>query len=451
MEIIDRPLNKRRLAVLALVLGAGIAASMLVIPANLKKLIILGVIASPAILYLFTRPRVLFYILTFFIFSRIYWYAGFSLFQITYIFAFASWAVYALERRRLVIHDPVFVSLVAAFCILLFTSLVAARDIDSSIYRLKQVIQTMAFLFLTMQFVRSRREFRVFLVVVAAAVVTNNFLPMVIAPPAVYSAPSVIASQGVFRFEGLLFEPNLLAFLQIFVIPIFLFYVFMYRRPVIVRPIAMLAIIGSIAVIVLSFSRGGFLSLAFLLLVLLYLERRNPVLLGLGIVVIVVGLLMVPPSYYIRIGSIFSAISESGDDYPVYTRLKTMKSAIELGIRNPIFGVGLENFKSRSIISSTLNLSVHNAFLQVFTELGVLALGIFTAIIIYNIRIIRGLMKQEDVETARLGMLLLLQHVALLFNAMFIPVAYFPVLWYALALPSLAHYAYCTPPPRGRK
>ncbi|MCK4351323.1 MAG: O-antigen ligase family protein [Candidatus Krumholzibacteria bacterium] len=451
MEIVDRPLNLRRLIVLALILGAGVAALMLVIPANLRKLLILGVIVSPAILFLFTRPRVLFYILTFFIFSKIYWYVGFSLFEITYIFAFVSWAVWALEKRRLVVHDPLFVSLVAAFCLLLFVSLVAARDIDSSIYRLKHFVQLMAFLFLTMQFVGERKEFRIFLIIVALAAVTNNFLPMIITPPEIYSAPSIIASQGVIRFEGLLFEPNLLAFLQIFVIPIFLFYMFMYRRPRIVRPAALLAIIGSIAIIVLSFSRGGFISLVFLLLVLFYLERRNRILLGFGIVLIVVGLILVPPSYYIRIGSIFNALSASGKDYPIFTRLQTMKSAIELGIKNPVFGVGLENFKARTIVFTTFNLTVHNAFLQIFSELGVLAFGFFIAIISYNIRLIRDLMRQEDVETARVGMFLMLQHVAVLFNAMFIPVAYFQVLWYALALPSLAHCAYRPPPTSGRK
>lgn len=448
MEIIDRPLNRRRLTALAIVLGAGVAALVLVMPANLRKLLILGIIVSPAILFLFSKPRILFYILTFFIFSQIYWYFGYSLFEVTYIFAFVSWAVWALDKRRLVVHDPLFVSLVAAFCILLFVSLVAARDIDSSIYRLKQFVQLMAFLFLTMQFVGNRREFRIFLVIVALAVVTNNFFPMIITPPQGFDAPSIIASQGVIRAEGLFFEPNQLAFLQNFVIPIFLFFMFVYRRPRIARPAALLAIIGSIAIIVLSFSRGGFLSFVFLILVLLFIERRNRIMLGIGIVLTVVGLLVVPPSYYIRIGSIFNALSESGDDYPVYTRLQTIKSAIELGIRNPVFGVGLENFKARTVVFTTFNLTVHNAFLQVFTELGVLAFGLFIAVISYNIRVIRDLMRQEDVETAYLGKILMIQLLAVLFNSMFIPAAYDFALWYALVLPSLAHCAY-RPPPNG--
>ncbi len=447
MEIVGRPLNRKRLIVLVLVLGAGVAAMMLVIPASLRKLLILGIIVSPAFLYLFTKPRVLFYILTFFIFSKIYLYYGFSLFEITYIFAFASWAVWALERRRLVVHDPVFVSFVAAFCILMFVSLVAARYIDSSIYRLKQFAQLMAFLFLTMQFVRDRREFRIFLVVVGLAIVTNNFLPMVIMPPEDFTSISIIASQGVIRYEGLVFEPNQIAILQNFVIPIFLFFMFVYRRPRIVRPVALLAIMGSVAIIVLSFSRGGFLSFVFLILVLFYIERRNRIMLGIGVVLILAGLLLVPPSYYVRVGSIFDALSDSGDDYPVYTRLQTMKSAIKLGIKNPVFGVGLENFKSRTAIFTTFRLSVHNAFLQVFVEMGILALGLFIAVISYNIRLIRDLMRQEDAETARLGKFLMIQQLVVLFNAMFIPAAYDFILWYTLALPSLAHCAYRPSPP----
>ncbi len=433
-------------------MAAGITVVLLVIPGSLRKLLIAAVIAIPLFLGLFSKPRILFYILIFCMFSEVYWYFGFAYFQILYVLAFASWVVWALERRRLVVHDPVFVSLAAAFFILLFLSLVAARDIDSSIHRLKQIILLMAYILLTMQFVGDRREFRIFLLVAASAVLASNFLPMIIPPPQVYDAPSIIAAQGVIRFEGLLFEPNLLALLQIFAIPIFVFFILMYRKPFIVRPVALLSIIGSIVIVVISFSRGGFLSLAFLLLVLLYLERRNKLLLGFGLAFIVAGLLMVPPSYYIRIGSIFNALSEAGDDYPVYTRLQTMKSAIQLGIRNPIFGIGLENFKARTIVFTSLNLTVHNALLQIFAELGIAASGFFIAIIVYNVRLIRDMMRQADGETAKLGTILMLQQVSVLFNAMFVPVAYYAVLWFTLALPSIAHRAYRpAPPSSGRK
>ncbi len=433
-------------------MAAGITVVLLVIPGSLRKLLIAAVIAIPLFLGLFSKPRILFYILIFCMFSEVYWYFGFAYFQILYVLAFASWVVWALERRRLVVHDPVFVSLAAAFFILLFLSLIAARDIDSSIHRLKQIVLLMAYILLTMQFVGDRREFRIFLLVVASAVVASNFLPMIIPPPQVYDAPSIIAAQGVIRFEGLLFEPNLLALLQIFAIPIFVFLTLMYRKPFIVRPVALLSIIGSIVIVVISFSRGGFLSLAFLLLVLLYLERRNKLLLGFGLAFIVAGLLMVPPSYYIRIGSIFNALSEAGDDYPVYTRLQTMKSAIQLGIRNPIFGIGLENFKARTIVFTSLNLTVHNALLQIFAELGIAASGFFIAIIVYNVRLIRDMMRQADAETAKLGTILMLQQVSVIFNAMFVPVAYYAVLWFTLALPSIAHRAYRpTTPPSGRK
>lgn len=448
----EKPLNLRRLIFLCLVMAAGITVVLLVIPGSLRKLLIAAVIAIPLFLGLFSKPRILFYILIFCLFSEVYWYFGFAYFQILYVLAFASWVVWALERRRLVVHDPVFVSLAAAFFILLFLSLIAARDIDSSIHRLKQIVLLMAYILLTMQFVGDRREFRIFLLVVASAVVASNFLPMIIPPPQVYDAPSIITAQGVIRFEGLLFEPNVLALLQIFAIPIFVFFVLMYRKPFIVRPVALLSIIGSIVIVVISFSRGGFLSLAFLLLVLLYLERRNKLLLGFGLAFIVAGLLMVPPSYYIRIGSIFNALSEAGDDYPVYTRLQTMKSAIQLGIRNPIFGIGLENFKARTIVFTSMNLTVHNALLQIFAELGIAAFGFFIAIIVYNIRLIRDMMRQADAETAKLGTILMLQQVSVLFNALFIPVAYYAVLWFTLALPSIAHSAYRpAPPPSGRK
>jgi O-antigen ligase len=447
----ERSLNTKRLVFIALLLAASAAVLFVLMPASLRNLVIVGLIGLPAAMYLFDKPKALFYILTFLIFSMIYWYIGFFFFQITYIFAFASWAVWAIARRRFVVHDGLFVCLFVAFSILLFQSLVAARDLDGSIYRLKTLALLMAFLFLTIQFVVDRREFRTFFFIVAVAVLVNNFLPMLFSPPQVYGDPSVIASQGVFRFEGLLFEPNLLAFLQIFIIPVFLFFVFFSRRPFVVRPIALLAIMGSVAILGLTFSRGGFLSLVFLFLVLFYLERRNRWVFGFGVALIVAGLLLVPVDYYIRIGSIFNAASEFTEDYPVYSRLQMMKSALQLGIRNPIFGVGLENCIIRSASYATMRLSVHNALLQVFSELGAFALVVFVAIVAYNMRAIRDMLRQSDVETVRLGKILLVQQLAVLMNAMFVPAAYHNILWYAFLLPSLACRAYRMPAPNGKK
>jgi O-antigen ligase len=420
-------------------------------PGSLRRLIVLAAFVLPLGLFLFSRPRVLFYVLIFLIFSNVHFYIDFLVFKATYIAAIAAWILLALEKRQLVLHDPLFGCLTALFCILLFQSIAAAWYLDRSIYRLKTFTQTMAFIFLTVQFIRDRRDFRVFLMVVSAAVLSANFLPMIVPPPQVYTgAPSIISSQGVFRFEGLLFEPNLIANLQLFIIPVFLFFAFMYRKPV-VRAIALLAVAGSILIVVLSFSRGGFLSLAFLMLVLLYVERRNRILLWAGISVIIITLLLAPPSYYIRIGSIMEAISSSSEDYPVYTRLETMRSALEIGIRNPIFGVGLENFRTRSAVFTSVDLSVHNSFLQIFSELGIFALGFFVAMIVYNIRLLKDLIKQKEREASYIGRFLMIQMLAVIFNSLFIPVAYDTVLWFTLLLPSLAHFVYRPSVSSGRK
>ena len=72
-----------------------------------------------------------------------------------------------------------------------------------------------------------------------------------------------------------------------------------------------------------------------------------------------------------------------------------------------------------------------------------MGLTIFIAIIVYNVRVIRSLMRQDnDPEAAQLGRILLIQHLAVLVNSMFVPISYQTVLWFTLAFPSMARYAY---------
>jgi O-antigen ligase len=180
-----------------------------------------------------------------------------------------------------------------------------------------------------------------------------------------------------------------------------------------------------------------------MLFLLLIIERRNKLILYSGLVVIAAGAFIAPVVYWDRISSIFRLSSYITEDYAIMSRVITMKVAVILGMKNPLFGVGLENFLYHAARYTSFGYVVHNSLLQVFSEMGFPGLLIIISIIIYNFRLISRLARDRtDKERARLGRFLLLQQMSVLFCSMTLPVAYDYVFWSALFMPSIAAYAY---------
>jgi O-antigen ligase len=117
--------------------------------------------------------------------------------------------------------------------------------------------------------------------------------------------------------------------------------------------------------------------------------------------------------------------------------------ALKLGLSHPVIGVGLENFMHAASFYIPYMNVVHNAILQIFSELGLAGLAVFAAIVFYNLRIISSFMRRrDDPDAAQLGRILLVHQLSVLVNSLFLPISYQVVLWFTLALPSIARYAF---------
>jgi O-antigen ligase len=205
----------------------------------------------------------------------------------------------------------------------------------------------------------------------------------------------------------------------------------------------MLSTLASIGVLVLSFSRGGFVGLICLLLTLIVVERRSPTLFFFGLALVAAGIIAMPGVYWERVASLFDFAAKRADDFAIMTRLETMRTALRLGLANPFLGVGIDNFLYHAAYFIPFRLAVHNTFLQIFAELGFAAFAILAGIIAYNMVIVRRMMaRRGDPEAATIGRALLMQQIAVLVDAFFIPVAYDIVFWLMLVLPAIAEYAY---------
>jgi O-antigen ligase len=450
VELYGRPIDARKLAVVIVLLCVILIAAFLLLPTGLVRLLLMGGLLLPVLLFLFDRPKIVFYIFTFLIFSNVDAYAPVPIFQPFAVFLIATLAVALVRGRKLAVYNAQFAVLIIAYLLFSFQSIAVARDLDNALKMFEKLIQIFTYLLLTSQFVGDRREFRYVLAVMVAGVATSNLLPFIVPPPEGYTGPSLIGSQGVLRFQGLAFEPNAIAFWQIFFIPIYIFLMRAYRRHTPVPFLITGLLLVSVTVIILSFSRGAFVSFAVLFLLILYLERKNKALMATGIALVVVAILLIPPTYVVRVNSIINALSDPARDHPAYTRLVTTGVALKLGAKHFITGVGIGNFIHNAAHYTSYPLVVHNALLLIFSELGIFALGALIAIIWYNVKIMRRLMGREnDQEASLLGRMLVLQHIAVLVNSMFLPACYDHVFWYTLALPSFAAFAYRSPPKNG--
>lgn len=221
------------------------------------------------------------------------------------------------------------------------------------------------------------------------------------------------------------------------------------------HPLARLAValflVLAVSAILSTFSRGGFITLASILVLLLVKRSGRGQGLRYVFPVLLVGLAaaaLVPAGYETRLESIFDA---SKDRYgSAGARLTSMKYALELVMEHPLLGVGI----GMNILALNAKglwwTHVHNVYLQIASEVGLPALVVFLLLLA---RLLRGLRRiqsefQGDVRRREVVVLASACEVSLLafcVAAMFHPVAYHVYFYYvagfALALKGIAERA----------
>jgi O-antigen ligase len=443
-ELYGKAIDPRRFMLfIAVPLACCALAAAIVLPPGAMQLALMLLFVLPFLFLCVDRPAIIFYLVILVLFSNLDVYAPFRLYRYLIIFLLASFAIAAANGRRVVTHHPHLIAIAGAFGILAFQSVSVAHVVRLATKDLSALLKIFVAVAIVAQFTRDRKEFRRFLLVLAAGILLSGFLPFVVHPPGRFASLSLLWSQGIVRYEGFVFEPNTFALYQLFLIPLLVFFAAAYRNPRAARPFFLFMVPASIGLLALSFSRGGFVGLACLLVTLVVIERKNKPLFLFGLSLVAASIFLIPGVYWERIGSVFDFATKRAGDFAIYTRLETMRVAFHLGFTHPLLGVGPGNFIPSAAYFIPHGLTVHNLFLQIFAEFGILSLSLFGAIIVYNFRIIRRMMKNsDDPEAAQIGRALLMQHVAMLASSLFLPSTYEIILWFMLALPAIAENAY---------
>jgi O-antigen ligase len=148
-----------------------------------------------------------------------------------------------------------------------------------------------------------------------------------------------------------------------------------------------------IAAVIITFSRGGFLGLiAMALLLVRKIGRRNKSMALAALVLGVVFFLAVAPGAYAgRLATIFDSASDlTGSSSQ---RTEVLKRSFWVTLRYPVTGVGLGNFHHKS----AQELGTHNAYTQVSSEMGIPAMVVYLIFLIHPLRKLR-MMEREMFE-----------------------------------------------------
>jgi len=226
--------------------------------------------------------------------------------------------------------------------------------------------------------------------------------------------------QGV--LGGLFSNPNDLALHLVTIIPLSV--AMLYGTRSLLKKILLLAAaLTMVGGVIATFSRGGFIGLVAITLVLSwkFARRYRAVVLALGAIVIVVVLALSPAAYLNR-------ISTSGDDSAT-TRFDDLKRSLFIAARHPLLGVGMGNYQ----IYSNHEKATHNAYTQVASEMGLIALGLY---LVFLISALKNLRRIESSAARRsksyyLSMGLQASLIGYMISSFFASVAY---LWYVYYL-----------------
>jgi len=202
-----------------------------------------------------------------------------------------------------------------------------------------------------------------------------------------------------YRLTGPIRDGNFFAQMMVVLIPIAIERM-LHERKLFLKLLAGLAGVLSTLTVIFTFSRGGFLAVIVALAILFVIYSPRPlqlaILIGLGVGIFA----LVPPTYYARILTLQDLLpNQSGmigvrTDNSIQGRASHYLTGWAMFKANPILGIGLDNSVTRyqefskeiGLATSATNRGLHNLYLEVAAETGIVGLSVFLSLIWYAMR-----------------------------------------------------------------
>jgi len=232
---------------------------------------------------------------------------------------------------------------------------------------------------------------------------------------------------------GIFGDPNDLALLFNATLPFALFFLVKAKR----KSLPLVGILILIMGIILTFSRGGFLGLCAVGSgFCIFYGRKKKKYLALLFIVVFLFSKFAPVGYYERIATIFNweVDQETGE---TGTRMDAWRVAIKEGFKHPVLGVGAGC--SVYMAGGAMNdwHLIHNSFIQVFSESGLLGLFFYLLLFYLPYKQYRAAVRLKhrvrDMDLLRFSMIVV-SLVSYGVTVIFLPQAYSPILYTLAAI-----------------
>ena len=193
------------------------------------------------------------------------------------------------------------------------------------------------------------------------------------------------------RIGGLFGNPNDLALHLVTIVPIAISLAF--AKTGVLRKVFYLgAALLMVPAITVTFSRGGFLGLVAVSIFLVFkLGRGHRLSTTTGFVLaMALFFVLAPGSYGGRLSTIFDTASDLTGS--ATQRTLVLQRSVLVTLRYPVLGVGIGNFHHKSF----QELVTHNAYTQVGSEMGVVAMVVYMMFLIYPFKRLKEIEKATD-------------------------------------------------------
>ena len=260
-----------------------------------------------------------------------------------------------------------------------------------------------------------------------------------------FASGQMLGGERVLGYEsGLTGNPNDMALMLNLILP-FAVALFLYNTKASRRLLLGGIIVLLVAAIIATFSRAGFLALAFIFMIYMWRLRKRPERIWAPVVLVLAlaSLPFLPASYSDRLTTITNV--ESDETGSAQVRLRDLKAATVFTLQHPLVGAGIgQNILAMNEIRGSEWLKVHNVYLEYSMELGLPGLILFLLLMGACFRNTREVMKRSAAlpdggELYYLAEALRVSLFAFALEALFHPVAYHFYFYYiaglAIALP----------------
>ena len=413
------------------------------VPGQLVRLAVAGTIAAAFGLFVVAYPKWGLYFGVFYVFAGLaFYFSGVvPLAVMTLVFGATVLRYFRSDTFQLV--NAEYNWSLAVFSLICITSIMWAHDPRLSLLSLSQLLKVALTVFLIVQLIRTPRDLELLLATIVFGALASSVFGVVnlylgLDRETTSVGPTIA---GVMRFAGTYDNSNAAALYWLMPIP---FAVFLLKRARwwALRAVLLLAVVGLVTSVVLSFSRGALPPLLLVLVAILFREarrRRTYVLFGIALAV---GIVLTPPIYWLRLMSLNDLLSGALQDWSFFLRYLALKAGVTLFLENPLTGVGLYNFLARCGNELFVPLQTHNTYLEIAVGVGIFGLIAYMSIHLSGfLALVRVWRHKWDAQTKWMRDLAFytgLSHITVLCSALFQSIEFYQMVWMPIAVALVA-------------